>query len=479
MKRPAALSRTLALLAFSGALAAQAEDPIWKSGSVRACWFRANITCKVGDLLSGYGQNDVSVEKLDDLEACGLCLDDGERKAMIVSFDLLGMNRGLASVIRRELANIIGTTEERVLLSCTHTHGGPNTRSGIVRDSTTVRRTPPNEPYLNGMTNAVYAKAREMIAKNDWKTCRVGFYSSQVDENRNRRSPPPDNCTAAAEYRRVLLDINKAIADKELGLVVLIDGDTLRPRYLIGNYAAHALASHAPGRGGYRITADYPGVFRRHILQEMGCEAMFITGASGDVVPKENEVGVEGARRTGINLAKAAMGDFLDVQRGDQRFLLKEPKLGACFTSLDVPLNARFAKLYGKANQIVEFQCLAVGDVAIVGVPGELTSALGLEIKWHSPFMRTFVAYNSTDYLSYVLPLHETCSGGYEPQLQRIRSRYSLNAVLAVQGALIDLRERLFPTPADAVDPYPDYIDPPLFNLPGGYKPSKWSSFQK
>ena len=467
------------LLACVCAFGAQAAKPIWKTGSVRANWFRADITCKVGTLLAGYGQNDVSVEKLDDLEACGLCVDDGERRVVIVSFDLLGMNRDFVSTIRRELARIVGTTEERVLLSCTHTHGGPNTRPGLTRDASTCRRTPPNEPYMRDMTNAVYAAARKMVAKGDWKTCRVGFYSSHVDENRNRRYTTPDNCTAAAEYRRVLLDINPAIADKELGLIVLIDGDTLRPQYLIGNYSAHALASHAPGRGGYRITADYPGVFRRHILQEMGCEAMFITGASGDTVPKENEIGVEGARRMGVNLAKAAMGNFLDVQRGDQRFLLKEPKVDALLTSLEVPFNARFAKLYGKAMEDMVFQCLAIGDVAIVGVPGEFTSALGLEIKWNSPFMRTFVAYNSTDYLSYVLPLHETCSGGYEPQLQRIRSRYSLNAVLKVQEGLIDLRERQFPTPADACDPYPDYIDPPLFNLPGGFKPSKWTSFQK
>lgn len=468
-----------AALACAFSFAAKAAEPLWKSGSVRANWFRADITCKVGSLLYGYGQNDVSVEKLDDLEACGLCLDDGERKVVIVSFDLLGMDRDLISAIRLELAKIVGTTEERVLLSCTHTHGGPNTRPGIARDATNARRTSADEPYLCDMTNAVYAAAREMVAKGDWKTCRVGFYSSQVDENRNRRYTTPDNCTAAAEYRRVLLDINKAIADKELGLVVLVDGETLRPHYVVGNYAAHALAAHAPGRGGYRITADYPGVFRRHIRQEMGCEAMFVAGASGDVVPKENEIGVEGARRTGVNLAKAAMGDFLDIQRGDQRFLLKEPKVDALFASLDVPLNARYRDLCGKDSWRVEFQCLAIGDVAFVGLPGELTSALGLEIKWHSPFVRTFVAYNSTDYLSYVLPLHETCSGGYEPQLQKIRSRYSLNAVLCAQEGLIALRERLFPTPPTARDPYPDYIDPPLFNLPGGYKPSKWTSFQQ
>ena len=149
-------------------------------------------------------------------------------------------------------------------------------------------------------------------------------------------------------------------------------------------------------------------------------------------------------------------------------------------TSFTSPVRRKWVRKSGCADTVtLELQSVAIGDVAFVGVPGETVNELGLEIKWHSPFMRTFVAYNSTDYLSYVLPLHETCSGGYEPQLQRIRSRYSLNAVLKVQEGLIDLRERLFPTPAGAEDPYPDYIDPPLFNLPGGYKPSKWTSFQK
>lgn len=75
MKKTAMIAASACLLALSSA----AEDPVWKSGSVRACWFRANISCKVGDLLWGYGQKDVSLEKLDDLEACGLCIDDGGR----------------------------------------------------------------------------------------------------------------------------------------------------------------------------------------------------------------------------------------------------------------------------------------------------------------------------------------------------------------------------------------------------------------
>ena len=36
--------------------------------TLRAAWFVKDISCKVGTLLAGYGPNDISVEKLDDLQ---------------------------------------------------------------------------------------------------------------------------------------------------------------------------------------------------------------------------------------------------------------------------------------------------------------------------------------------------------------------------------------------------------------------------
>ena len=36
-------------------------------------------------------------------------------------------------------------------------------------------------------------------------------------------------------------------------------------------------------------------------------------------------------------------------------------------------------------------QLVSVGDVCLIGVPGELVAELGLEMKWHSPFRKTFI----------------------------------------------------------------------------------------
>jgi len=43
-----------------------------------------------------------------------------------------------------------------------------------------------------------------------------------------------------------------------------------------------------------------------------------------------------------------------------------------------------------------------------------------------------------------------------------------------VRDGLFDLREVLFPEDWRGDDPYPDNLDLPLVNLPGGIKASKW-----
>ena len=72
--------------------------------TVRAAWFREDISCEIGEKIAGYGPNDVSVGKLDDLEACGLCIDDGERKLLIVALDLLGMDADILDWVRHACA---------------------------------------------------------------------------------------------------------------------------------------------------------------------------------------------------------------------------------------------------------------------------------------------------------------------------------------------------------------------------------------
>jgi hypothetical protein len=449
--------------------------------AVKAAWFRADISCDVGTTLAGYGNNDVSVEKIDDLELNGLCIDDGNDKVLIMSFDLIGLDNAAIRKIRNWASTSLGVKEANVLVSSTHTHGGPHTemyRNAAKLNGSSYRiPDDPSHPDAKypPFFDKVVSEAIHRFAQNPgWREVYVGFYSSSSDENRNRRFTTADNHASFIAHRRTLHKIATGVADKELGTLALFDPQTYAPLFVLGNYAAHPLASHAPGKGGLRITSDFPGFYRRYIEAETGAQAMFVMGACGDLVPKGDELGTRAARRVGENLAEASLADIIDIQRNSQRFMMSKPIVGGRIEKFEAKLRARWREVYERDAITLEVQCVSIGDVAFVGVPGEMTNELGLEIKWHSPYRRTFIAYCGTDYFGYISTANQVAAGGYEPQLQKILARESLRLVTVSQNALFSLRSTLYPEDEKGEDGYPDNQNLPLVNLPGGVKASKW-----
>ena len=448
--------------------------------TVKAAWFTRDISCKVGTSLAGYGLDDVSVGKLDDLQLHGLALDDDNAKILLMSFDLLGMDADIIRRMRHVCAGVLGVDDANVMLTCTHTHGGPHTRRYSKKKNYGMKPDPfakaedIDAEYVAFLESATVEAVKGLVADGKWRECRVGFFSSQCDENRNRRYTTAENCASFNAHRRALHQLTTGIADKELGTVALFDPVSMRPLYVVGNYAAHPLASHAPGRGGLRITSDFPGFYRRYIESETGAAAMFVQGAAGDLVPKDDELGVNAARKVGENLAMASIAALMDIERNSARFVMDKPRLGASLVTMKSRLRAPYRKMFGRDTEEIELQMLSIGDVVFVGVPGELVNELGLEIKWHSPFKRTFIAYCATDYFGYISTLNQIAAGGYEPQSQHFASRDTLRLVATTQDALLGLRAKIFPEDSAGDDPYPDNLALPLVNLPGGFKASKW-----
>ena len=429
---------------------------------MKIAWFKKVISPEIGACLAGYGVGDKSLCKLDDLYATGLCADDGERKVLIVSFDLLGLDEWYIAKLRKECAELLGTETDAVLFSCTHTHTGPETRTMFAAPQEL------NTKYLDELEKRILEEVKNL---KDFRECAVYFYSSKCDENRNRRYITACNRATFTPHRREVVPVATEYADKDLGELCFIDKETGLPLYLVGNYAAHPLAGHAPGLGGRRISADFPGAFRRYVTSETGAECMFISGAAGDLVPKEDELGADAIERLGKNLAKAAIGGLIDCTRNPLRFRMDDAKVGAVSKFVTIPLRKnKIGKLpafyAGKTAVELEMQAVAIGDVCFVGVPGELCCELGQEIKWHSPFRRTWIAYNATSYMGYIGHANMLLSGGYEGGTQRITARGGLALVNTAVDALFELREKIFPSEPD--DPYPDCVDPALVNIPAG-----------
>ncbi|MBP5181390.1 MAG: hypothetical protein J6331_00025, partial [Lentisphaeria bacterium] len=180
---------------------------------------------------------------------------------------------------------------------------------------------------------------------------------------------------------------------------------------------------------------------------------MFISGAAGDMVPKEDELGDGAIRDLGEKLGKAALGGVIESKRNPLRYGMKDAKVASTIHTFTVPLRKKYANnakklpapYMGSENVTLEVQVIAIGEIAFVGVPGELCAELGQEIKWNSPFRRTFIAYDATAYFSYMGGANNFVAGGYEAYSQRFTARGGLKLLCCAEEALFDLQEKLFP----------------------------------
>ena len=398
------------------------------------------ISPEVGTTIGGYGPFDETFRKTDDLVVSLLALDDGEHTALIMGYDLVGIDEALIDRLRSEAARALGTPEEFVILSCTHTHEGPQVRT--LAEHPEVFNAPYAEQLVRWTVEGV-EKLRGSFVEVD-----TFFYSMKVDANVNRRFVGRDNRAKFFPHCRDMEPLADEFRDQELGLLLFYRKDDHLPFAVLANYAAHPLATHAPGLGSHSISPDYPGYLRKFVKYESGADCIFVSGAAGDMFPKESEAGQGAARRMAEQLTTAIMVALCDAKRQPKRFKLDDPKLAALRTRVEVKRRMdnprRFGGLppcyRGKDVFSLPLQFLAVGDVALVGVPGELLAELGQEIKWHSPYRKTFILYASTAYFDYLCHGNALVSGGYEAWCQLFDSRGGLRLVNAAVDGLYQLK---------------------------------------
>ena len=465
--------KTVLALAVLSAAAAFAAGP----GKIKAKWFEADISPEIGTLIAGYGVNDVSVAKYDNLLASGLCLYDGTNRVLLVSLDLIGLDYDSIKDLRKRLSTITGTPDVGVMISCTHTHQGPHTRMYAKKEAIAEKvfnESPDSldSRYMAMLYSNIEAAARKMM-EGAWGEYVVGYHSSPCHENRNRRYTTEDNHASFNAHRPILHKLTTGVADPEVGTLILMGGKG--PAYVVGNWAAHALTAHAPGLGGLRISSDFPGFYRRYIESETGAKAMFVQGAAGDLVTKDDECGNAAAKRVGEAVAMQSIFGILSMGRCYERFAIQNPRVGAVIRSFETRMRKKWRDFYGRDTTTFDVQALAIGDVCFVWLPGEVVCELGLEVKWNSPFARTFIAYLATGYYGYVTPMNLMAAGGYEAQSHRFASADTLTMVKTAQDAMVELRRRIFPDADTDEDPYPDNQHPPIVNMPGMYKGSKWN----
>ena len=400
--------------------------------------FTNKITPPVGTCVAGYGLKDVSVMVQDDLTLQGICIDDNGKKVLIISYDLIGMDIEVVKVIRERCAEIIGGSEADVLLSCTHTHGGPHTR---YHEGMKGRDDESSAMVIERTVEAVKAIKDEDFVEGNWS-----YYTAHCPVNINRRYVGPENKCKMLFRNCELEPIGDGFTDDELGALAFIDGKRNVIELLV-NYAAHPLASHSPGTGGLSITPDYPGVLRKYLQDTLGCHITFVSGAAGDQFPRDAQIGFQAMDNIARPLANESVRALVNMRSNPDRFAMKDAHVKTMIKKFTVNVDnctnpRQLQRFKQNGEYTLELQLMSIGDICFVGVPCELVAELGMEIKWHSPFRKAYICYNSTDYVDYICHANALVSGGYEPECQQFDARAGLQLVNAAVDAMFELKNQ-------------------------------------
>jgi neutral ceramidase len=149
------------------------------------------------------------------------------------------------------------------------------------------------------------------------------------------------------------------------------------------------------------VSADYPAFATRVVEQVEGGISLFLLGLAGNTVPLQR--GVRPCEQIGTALGGEALCRLSLTATSDKvalKALAKEVVFPAKGTSDPIT---------------TEIQALKLGDVYILGLPGEVLVEVGLEIKRRTNLQKLFIVTLANDAVGYVCHSRAYDEGGYEP----------------------------------------------------------------
>ncbi len=388
--------------------ASQAANPLNKTSNFSAGVARINITPSAPVIMSGYsGRPDPFKGVNDSIFAVATVFDDGINKAAIIQADVIGFSNESWDDLTRRIEREAGIKQKFILLSPTHTHGGPATRPiGDDPGSDLIA-------YSRELLDKLVAVTSE--ASNNLQPALIGSGTGICKMNKNRRA-------LNSETGGLRIGNNPyGPVDQEVG-VVRIDNSNGTPFSIFVTWGTH---STVMGRENYMITADWPGATRRYVEREFHTPvvASITAGAAGDINPLYRESNNFGeVEETGIILGKEVIrvaNEISTYPAGSINALQRVITLPG-----KMPGGSWLPRDYYEPGPDVDVRLsvLRVGNIVFAGISGELFTEIGMQIKEHSPFKNTHVIGYCNGSSGYLITDEAYKEGGYEVFATRVMS---------------------------------------------------------
>ncbi|MGD9498115.1 MAG: neutral/alkaline non-lysosomal ceramidase N-terminal domain-containing protein [Armatimonadota bacterium] len=411
-------------------------------GELRVGAAELDITPSLGCVLAGSLSPRYAEDVSYPLLSKAVVFDDGETQVAYVQNDLIVLDRAQFEVAKARAQQLTGIPAANIMMSCTHTHYGPATLS--------MFEVTAEEEYVEWALRRIGDAVK--LAQNRLEPAVIGHTSGSCpEETHNRRwwmadgsvmmNPPvasPDLVRPAGP------------TDPEVALLVAETPEG-EPIAAIANFSLHYV-----GGPGNVISADYFGAFAEALQRMAGSDfvAIMANGCCGDTnnidrtrppsgdPPPYPEYRVD---RVGNAVAAEAYKRWAQLEQWSDEITVaaanafpvyrrrtaaeEEARTVAGGQRAVEQIAAKwpqFVEAYARERQVVDqmplemetvVQALRIGDLAMVGFPGEFFVEYGLNTKRNSPFARTMTIELANDWIGYVPTDRGLDQGGYETWL--------------------------------------------------------------
>ncbi|MCM8818224.1 MAG: neutral/alkaline non-lysosomal ceramidase N-terminal domain-containing protein [Candidatus Omnitrophica bacterium] len=390
---------------------------------------KIDITPPVGYLLFGHSDRKYPSKKIHDpLYLKCLSISNNKNRIFIITSDLIGFTPEFSNSLKKEIYEKLKIKPSNILLTASHTHTGPSIGANSIPD------------YISLLKKKIIGLLIHCI--NDEEEGIIKFGKGKVNIGIvNRRKKTEDGV-------KMLPNFDGPI-DEELS-VIKIERKDKSTKAIFFNYSCHptVLSTNI-----YEISADYPGAAQREIENfYKGSIAMFTNGCCGDVRPAiiDEETGkFKGGSFEDIErMGKILFGKVIEVSEKAEE--IKENQLEGISDFFHFKLEKKLipknekefeknCKYYEEKYKIEipknwieimknklrkkekfkestkgELQLIKIGEICVLGIPGEVMVEIGLKIKGLSKKEKIIICGYSNGIVSYIPTSNAIEEGGYE-----------------------------------------------------------------
>lgn len=394
----------LTTLLLAASVAPAAAEPATLRAGVASC----DITPTRPVMLAGYAsRKELSQGVHDPLSARVVSFENGGQRLVLVSCDLIGFYYGSVEPIRKAILDATRLKPSELFLAGTHTHSGPWVNF---------------DPEKGHANNVEYSKVLEgklvevvRAALGNLAPAQIGAGSGASPVGSNRRLPGRDK----AGNPTILLNRNpNVMTDREVQVLKLTRNGTNDLAGVLFAYATHGTSL---GAKNLIVSGDVHGLAEQFLEKHLGrgVVAAGFAGASGDIDPwfrvlpgfKTDNGWIPEPVLMGTMLGEEVAHVLQGIQTRETNAVIRTALKAAEF-----PRKPQAAGKTFDASKAQPFHITVarVGEVAFVGLGGEVYNAIGKAIKTASPFPQTFILTHCNGAAGYVPTKESYADGGYE-----------------------------------------------------------------